>query len=605
MEIITKNDRCKSELTLILKLFFTEYEISKKSFCVVHDCKITKSSYKNNVNYDTTNQDISEINNASIEAKISNVSSCESNVDNIGGGLNNIDNLSNNEDINNLEVNHTSLDAIEPTENMTDTIKNGNVIINNTNEKENNDIVQSNEIVDNKENHSEKYQSVIFETSIKFKRIFSRKTKKLNTLYDVDEKDILKYEIRFAKICLYELLSKLTHTKKPWGSLTGIRPTKLYNEYLLKTGSQKETFQIFTEDYHVSSRRTNICKNILELQKPLRAINDRFLDLYINIPFCTSKCYYCSFISVPLSECSGLVEPYVNALCKEIIETLEFIKNNNFIIKTIYVGGGTPTALSPDQLNKILQLLPKDIIEFTVEAGRPDTITKEHLDVLKTNGVTRISINPQTFNDNTLKLIGRNHTSQQVIDAFHLAKPYNFEINMDLIAGLSGETFKDFKNSLEKTISLNPNNITVHTLCYKNSSTLKTVGGDVSNENAVSNMVEYSIDELYNNGYNPYYLYRQKNSIGDYENIGYTKENSACVFNIDSMEEIASIVACGANAISKRYYSDIDRIERQANVKNLTDYITRIDEMITKKKMLFSNHEMNDEQEKNKEEENN
>ena len=236
----------------------------------------------------------------------------------------------------------------------------------------------------------------------------------------------------------------------------------------------------------------------------------------------------------------------------------------------------------------MLSEIKVNVKEFTVESGRPDTITKAKLDVLQKYGVTRICINPQTFSNETLKLIGRNHTTKDIINAYKLAKNYSFEINADLIAGLENETFSTFKNSLTKTLKLAPNNITVHTLSVKKASILIEQNKTQTAENVVEKMIDYSYKTLAENGYKPYYLYKQKNMVGNLENIGYYKDNTACEFNIVSMEEVASIVACGSNAISKRYFVKNDRIERWANVKNLNDYITRIDEMIAKKNALFT-----------------
>ena len=234
----------------------------------------------------------------------------------------------------------------------------------------------------------------------------------------------------------------------------------------------------------------------------------------------------------------------------------------------------------------MLSVIDYNVSEFTVECGRPDTITKEKLDVLKNHNVTRISINPQTFCDKTLKEIGRSHTSKDILEAYKLSMNYDFTINMDLIAGLSHETFSTFKKSISKALDYAPDNITIHTLSIKRGSELKENNSPTSSEFDVEKMVEYSYRTLIDAGYKPYYLYKQKNMIGNLENIGYYREKPS-VFNIDSMEEFASIIACGANAISKRYYSLDNKIERFANLKNIDEYINRIDEMIEKKNQLF------------------
>ncbi len=472
------------------------------------------------------------------------------------------------------------------------------------------------------------------ESQIISKIVFNNNKFAIRTTKIDSNTDIAKTIKHNGRILLYNELSKLTKKSFPWGSLTGIRPTKLYYE-LLEMKDENYALRSLIKNYKVSKKRAELLKEIIYNQKPyiekykktdfsrgsinavdnyatlpfheqkrkiknslevvypIRNIEDKSLemggniDLYINIPFCTTKCYYCSFISQPLDKCGGLVEPYLKALRKEINATIEFIKHKNYKIKNIYVGGGTPTAISAEELNDVLKVIPCESGEFTVECGRPDTITKEKLDVLKKYNVNRISINPQTFNDETLKKIGRNHTSEDVINAINLARNYSFKINMDLIAGLADEKIEDFKNSLKKTISLQPENITVHTLSIKKSSQLKNEGGAVSKLEEVEKMVNYSIDILRNHDYKPYYLYRQKNTLGNFENIGYFKSDYVCKFNINSMEECSSVIACGANAISKRVYKTTYKIERYANMRDIKEYISRIEEIIVKKHKLF------------------
>ncbi len=407
--------------------------------------------------------------------------------------------------------------------------------------------------------------------------------------YDLSENEqFSKYIKRYAKVVLYEYLSNIYNYKAPWGALTGIRPTKLYYEFLNIYHNHYVVKKKMQEEFFVSKKKLKQLELIVKEQAGIvRDINS--IDLYINIPFCTSKCYYCSFISLPMTKCQNLVEPYIEALIKEIKGTLIFVKQQGLRINTIYFGGGTPTAIGVKNLEKILKIIPKDVKELTVEAGRPDTIDLEMLQMLEKQNVTRISINPQTFNNETLKAIGRNHTSEDVINVYNLARKFDFTINMDLIAGLDEETFKDFKYTLDKTISLKPDNITVHTLSIKRASDLITEGGNISLTNDVEKMIEYSNKILIKSNYNPYYLYRQKNMIGNLENIGYAKKGKLCEFNINSMEETLSVIACGANAISKQINYENNCIRRHANVKNIQQYIDRIDEMIDKKLNLFRN----------------
>lgn len=407
---------------------------------------------------------------------------------------------------------------------------------------------------------------------------------KILTKQQLEKED--KYVKRYLKISLYDMLSQLTQKTMPWGSLTGIRPTKLFYELKKELGSSILAKNELINTFRVSPQKAEVVMEVTRNQSRIE-INDNLVDLYINIPFCTTKCYYCSFISAPIAQCQQYVEPYIDALLKELNAVKEIINKNNYIVKSIYMGGGTPTALSYEQLDRILTQITYPVSEFTVEAGRPDTITKEKLDVLKKHGVTRISINPQTFSNRTLKQIGRAHTSQDIIDAYNMALPYDFSINMDLIAGLSNESFNTFKNSLNKTLELHPDNITVHTLSVKRTSKLSEGEGDKGTVDEVTKMIDYSYKKLTEAGYSPYYLYKQKNMVGNLENLGYTLKNKECIFNIDSMEEVATIVAVGANAISKRFFSLTNRIERNANVKNLNDYISRIDEIISKKQEFF------------------
>ncbi len=407
---------------------------------------------------------------------------------------------------------------------------------------------------------------------------------KILTKQQLEKED--KYVKRFLKISLYDMLSQLTQKTMPWGSLTGIRPTKLFYELKKELGSSILAKNELINTFRVSPQKAEVVMEVTRNQSRIE-INDNLVDLYINIPFCTTKCYYCSFISAPIAQCQQYVEPYIDALLKELNAVKQIINKNNYIVKSIYMGGGTPTALSHEQLDRILTQITYPVSEFTVEAGRPDTITKEKLDVLKKHGVTRISINPQTFSNRTLKQIGRAHSSQDIIDAYNMALPYDFSINMDLIAGLSNESFNTFKNSLNKTLELHPDNITVHTLSVKRTSKLSEGEGDKGTVDEVTKMIDYSYKKLTEVGYSPYYLYKQKNMVGNLENLGYTLKNKECIFNIDSMEEVATIVAVGANAISKRFFSLTNRIERNANVKNLNDYISRIDEIISKKQEFF------------------
>ena len=394
----------------------------------------------------------------------------------------------------------------------------------------------------------------------------------------------------YAKIGLYEILSKIFNKQLPYGALTGIRPVKFCYD-LFKKGLEKTSIQNFLmNNYHVIKEKVDLISEIIISQKHLD-LNDKLVDFYVNIPFCTSRCSYCSFISMEVDKAGKMVDEYVDKLVYEIEKTKRFLMDNYYIVKNVYVGGGTPTALSVEQLERVLQSLSFKVKEFTVEAGRPDTITREKLDVLKKYGVTRISVNPQTFNDKVLKTIGRKHTAMDALNAYRLAREYDFDINMDLIMGLTGDTIKSFNETMDIATYLAPENITIHTLALKRASKMNENNENIfKNESRVRKMSNIASSILKKNGYKPYYLYRQKNMVSSLENVGYFKDNAICYFNIDSMDELASIVACGANGISKRVYSISNRIERFANVKDIKEYITRVDEMIDKKKALFEEY---------------
>ncbi len=395
---------------------------------------------------------------------------------------------------------------------------------------------------------------------------------------EIERKRFLK---RFSKLAIYKALSTYLNQTFPWGSLTGIRPTKLAYQEIERAHEFKD---FFVDTMKVSEEKTVLTEEVLNTQKGIYEINDDNTDLFVFIPFCPSRCRYCSFICTDIKSSEKYVKEYIDTLIKEIDESAKYIKK----LRSIYIGGGTPVSIPVDELERLLECIDKYNVgvEYTVEAGRPDVIDREKLALLKKYRVTRICVNPQTFNDKTLKLIGRNHTGQDVVDKYYLAKD-DFIINMDLIAGLDGETFEDFKYSLDKAISLSPDNITVHTLCIKKGSELARQEERLSGEE-IEKMVNYSYKVLKEKGYMPYYLYRQKYMAGNLENVGYTKEGKACVYNIDTMEEIASTVACGANAISKRVFNGGERIERSAPPKDVKTYLDSYNKIMEEKNKLFS-----------------
>ena len=408
--------------------------------------------------------------------------------------------------------------------------------------------------------------------------------------YNLDEKDELKRKSKkkhMTKRALYDKLSKRFGITLPWGSLTGVRPTKLARE-LVESGQVKEFLipEVLEKEYRVSRDKAKLVSMILKNQKCIIR-NDKLIDLYINIPVCPTRCLYCSFISSEIDKVRGQIDDYLNCLVREIQEVEKLIKEKSYMVRTIYIGGGTPSVLSAEQLDFLLRNINFPVDEFTVECGRVDTITAEKLDVLKRYKVTRISVNPQTFCEATLKRIGRPHKNAQVLKAYQMALERGFVVNMDIIAGLPGEKFGIFKRTMGTLLELYPENITVHTLSVKNGALLKN-SGTVLSDKDIGKMIDYAEKLLLENGYKPYYLYRQKNQLGGLENVGYFRDENLCVFNIDSMEETASVIACGAGAMSKRVFSTENRIEREANPKFLGDYISRIEEIIKKKREFFS-----------------
>jgi coproporphyrinogen dehydrogenase HemZ len=396
--------------------------------------------------------------------------------------------------------------------------------------------------------------------------------------------EYFKYLKRFSKHSLYKALKQVTGRSMPWGSLTGIRPTKLAYELLENGVSLEQIPQELQNTFDISPKKLKLLSQIIEAQKGIYKKDERAVNLYVNIPVCLTRCSYCSFISSELKKCKHLLDKYAELLSQEISYCLDLINSQDLYVRSVYVGGGTPTSVNIEQLDKILSTIPKNILEFTVEAGRPDSVTQEKLDLLKSHKTTRISINPQTFNREVLNIIGRGHSVQDIYSAYELARRYDFIINMDLIAGLPGDDCYSFCDTIQKTLDLSPNNITIHTLSLKSGSALKQRPVQYFADTA--KMVNYAYETLTQAGYKPYYLYRQKNMIGNLENTGYCKPGSQCINNIDTMEESISVIACGAGAISKRIMGG-GRIERSANVKFIEDYIARFDEMLTRHKELF------------------
>ena len=400
----------------------------------------------------------------------------------------------------------------------------------------------------------------------------------------VDELQAMRLRKRYAKLAIYNLLKKVTRKHIPWGSLTGIRPTKLAVQLASEGLDWQDTF---VNLLGVSQEKTQLVADILQTQGDLRNIKQNCADLYLSVPFCVTRCSYCSFTSGEIAKLQKYVEPYVEKLCDEITQTINFAQEQNITINNVYFGGGTPTSLSAEQLDRVLSCVTIKPIEFTVEAGRPDTIDTQKLAVFAKHGVHRVSINPQTFNQSVLDEIGRKHSVQDIYDKYFMAKSFGFDVNMDLIAGLPGETYDMFCHSVDCAIAMGADNITVHTLALKRGSALKEKNYSAT-EQDVAKMVEYAHQALYKAGYVPYYMYRQKYVMENMENVGFCKKGKPCLYNIGIMEEITDILACGTGAISKKITIGQNKIERSANAKDVITYIDRNQDYIDKKFALFA-----------------
>lgn len=390
---------------------------------------------------------------------------------------------------------------------------------------------------------------------------------------------------------LYKLLCDFTGLTQPWGILTGVRPVKLLRR-LAEESSEEQAVKKFEKDFFVSDEKIALSREtehnerkILELSKP------ESFSLYVGIPFCPSRCSYCSFVMASIERAEKLIEPYTKLLCEEIKRTAEIANKLGLRLETVYFGGGTPTTLSAEQLDTVLGTVNNSFDmstcrEFTVEAGRPDTIDIAKLFALKENKVDRISINPQTVNDEVLKTIGRKHTAQQFFDAFELARKCGFDnINTDLIAGLPTDTPESFKNSLDSIVRLNAECITVHTLCMKRASRLTTEGVtlDLQQARDAREMLAYTQNILGQNEYIPYYMYRQSRMVGNLENVGWSKKGFESLYNVYVMDETHTILACGSGGVTKLKRNNPDYLERIFNFKYPYEYIDRFDELIQRK----------------------
>ncbi len=402
---------------------------------------------------------------------------------------------------------------------------------------------------------------------------------------------------RQVKMALYELLKKMTGMQPPWGALTGIRPTRLLYEALDAGMELPAAMEHVQMEFDVSADRAGLLAEIAGMQQGIRIPDKNSYDLYIGIPFCRTRCSYCSFSSGEIGRNKKLVAPYTEALLQEIELSAKLMQEAGLKVRAAYMGGGTPTAIPCNDLEKILAAAREAFpgaAEWTVEAGRPDTIDLEKLQMLRRMEISRISVNPQTFNDETLLRIGRAHTGEDTVRAYEMARELGFDdINMDLIAALPGETPEIFHQTLNRVMELNPESVTVHSLAIKRSSKLHEqmhvsgAGHTQVSAAGAAEMIAHARRELTNAGWKPYYLYRQKYMAGNLENVGYAKPGKACLYNIGNMEETASVLALGAGAITKWLFDRDLRIERAANVKNIEEYIRRVNEMVSRKRALI------------------
>ncbi|MBQ8203440.1 MAG: coproporphyrinogen dehydrogenase HemZ [Clostridia bacterium] len=394
---------------------------------------------------------------------------------------------------------------------------------------------------------------------------------------------------------LFDCFAKLTGYRSPWGILTGVRPARLFSRTVAALGEGKAR-ERFLNELYVSRNKISLCEQshkgegkIIELSRP------ESFSLYVSIPFCPTRCNYCSFVSHSVEKAGELIPDYIEHLCKELVETAKIVKSIGLKLETVYVGGGTPTAISAGLLGRVLETVRENfdmssIREFTVEAGRPDTVTKEKLAVIKNSGATRISINPQTMNDSVLQNIGRKHTAKQMREAFALAREMGFDnINTDLIAGLSGDTFESFCATVEEILKLDPESVTVHSLSMKRASTITVLGElpDIKAGAEATKMVEYARKRLGENNILPYYMYRQSKTVGNLENVGYAKEGFECLYNVYIMDETHTILACGASAVTKLREPGGDNIERIFNYKYPYEYISRFGDMLQRKQGVY------------------
>lgn len=402
-----------------------------------------------------------------------------------------------------------------------------------------------------------------------------------------------------VKKLVFSSLKDITGDYYPWGTLVGIRPSKIALKNLEEGYSEEKIIDIFQEKYLASEEKAKLCIEIAKKEKIFVNRDKRKIAIYVGMAFCPTRCLYCSFTANPIGSNKKNINPYLNALSYEISEMEKYINERNLNIESVYFGGGTPTSVNNKDFEFIMEkiynnfILNRNVKEFTVECGRPDSITVEKLEIMKKYNTTRISINPQTMNDKTLKMIGRGHTSKEVIEVFKIARRLGFDdINMDIIIGLPGEGISEVNHTVKEVLKLKPDSLTVHGLSLKRASILHEnfilkKGIQIKKQNELSEMYEASRNLAKDLGLEPYYMYRQKNMVGNMENIGYCKRGKENLYNIEMIEDKQTIIALGADAVSKVVFLDTNRIERCANVKDVKEYVNRIRELVEEKKKLL------------------
>ena len=420
-----------------------------------------------------------------------------------------------------------------------------------------------------------------------------------NDISREDYKNDNEYYKETIKKVIFKALRDITGDEYPWGTLVGIRPSKIALKHLREGKSEEEVKEIFFEKHITSEEKAQLCIDVAEFEDKYVNKDPKNIAIYVGMAFCPTRCLYCSFAANPIGGNKKLVNPYLEALTYEIEEIKKYVDEKGLMIESVYFGGGTPTAVNDEEFENLMNKIynsfveNRELKEFTVECGRPDSITLNKLQIMKKYDVTRISINPQTMNDETLKLIGRGHTSQDVIDKFKMARELGFEdINMDMIIGLPGEGLQEAKITAREIKKLSPDSLTIHGLSLKRGSIMYEnfilkKGLGLKSQEEIMKMYEESKNLAKELELTPYYMYRQKNMVGNMENLGYSKKGKECIYNIQMIEDKQTIIALGADAVTKVVFLENDRIERFGNVKDIKEYVNRIKEMVDGKIALL------------------